>query len=661
MKPSIARRSPGPLVLGLSVLLALGACSEKEKSPHEIQSERMQRSEALLLSFGPSGRLTPLSKAAMNLKTPGVQGRVVFEDVVTFQGLEERWPEQADTYLDGIVQVRDWQVDDEVRQVPVEELDFLSSIYDRVDYFKKAKFKIWIPVPTWHDKETLREWKTTMMFTAKAYLKNGHVAHFEGFMDAIWRHQPETWDEDDPVQQDWRIYDLRMKSMRVTEADDWLFADVLADAVPDPEALEQARRNIHEEEVLAFILGEFEKPYPTWQIASGERHPTVAVVDLDKDGFDDFYVQKREGRNQFFRNNGDGTFDEIAEEIGLAFEGHTSSTAFADFDNDGDLDAFVGGSLERSRLLENVGGKFVDRSGEWIATEDLPYHVSSLNAVDYDGDGLLDIYATTYAAFFAQRAIRSLKGDKSEGKEHAVEDLKQYLTEEEWADLYPRLKNAAGGGMRFLDRPGPMNVLLKNKGNMRFARAEDAKELLVPYNSFQASWSDVDGDGDPDVYIANDFAPNQLMRNDGNGKFTNVAADLGVTDVGFGMGVTWSDIDHDGLQDLYVTNMFSKAARRVTSFFVEGRANFDPELMGDNPLDPIYEQLGAGNSLFCNQGPDTPWKKVSGMERPQLIVEPGGWAWGAIFFDMNNDGYDDIYSPCGYYSAPGDVAVAVDL
>ena len=107
------------------------------------------------------------------------------------------------------------------------------------------------------------------------------------------------------------------------------------------------------------------------------------------------------------------------------------------------------------------------------------------------------------------------------------------------------------------------------------------------------------------------------------------------------MGVSWGDYDNDGLQDLYVCNMYSKAGNRI---------------MGKIPgLDPRIVMLAGGNSLFRNRGGH--FRKVSGVEPPSLLVEKVGWAWGGQFADFDNDGFLDIYSLSGYYSAPPEIAI----
>jgi hypothetical protein len=108
------------------------------------------------------------------------------------------------------------------------------------------------------------------------------------------------------------------------------------------------------------------------------------------------------------------------------------------------------------------------------------------------------------------------------------------------------------------------------------------------------------------------------------------------------MGASWGDYDRDGRQDLYVTNMYSRAGRRITARL--DAAGFAP--------------LARGNSLFRNQGDD--FVRVSGLESPALLVERGGWGWGGQFVDLDNDGYLDIYALSGFYTAPEEVSLPED-
>ncbi|MGB0951816.1 MAG: FG-GAP repeat domain-containing protein [Planctomycetota bacterium] len=637
-------------------------CSEGPSAPAtplEIQTERMLRSEALLLSWNKTGKLKDLGRAMEGMEWPGPLCAELFTDDFVFQELvtDESPTQPILVKLDG----GDGGVD-------YQEFRSFEDLLAQVDYFKKAKFKIHLPVPEWVDPNTMRQWKASLMFVAKAKMKNGKLAAISGWNETIWDLDPADYDEENPDDQNWRCSSWKVTSLSINETEDWLFEEVLDQVIPDGNVRELARRSLHEDMVTESLQAtregnKFEAPYDGWQLVSAERHPSVSVVDHDQDGWDDFYIMERQGKNLFFHNRGDGTFEEIGADLGLDIDGKTSSAAFADFDNDGDLDLFLGGALRRSMVMENVDGRFVDRTGDWIAAADLPYHTSSISIVDYDGDGLNDIYCSTYAAFFVNRAFAALGGkSKSERKgKGAITALRKYLAQPDWEELESLVAYEAANQGLHTNRPGPPNILLRNLGNGKFAPAPEAENLRLFYNSYQTTWSDFDNDGDPDMYVANDFAPNFMFQNQGDGTFVDITDASQVEDIGFGMAVSFGDYDNDGFQDLYVANMFSKAARRVTSFFTVGRANYDAALLQGEGVDPLIEQLGRGNSLFRNEGPGYAWEKVSEVGSPMHVVEKAGWCWGAQFADFNNDGWLDIYAPAGYYTAPQEEKRDVDL
>jgi hypothetical protein len=155
--------------------------------------------------------------------------------------------------------------------------------------------------------------------------------------------------------------------------------------------------------------------------------------------------------------------------------------------------------------------------------------------------------------------------------------------------------------------------------------------------SFAASWEDFDIDGDPDLYVANDYGRNNLYRNDG-GTFKDVAAELGVEDSASGMSVTWADYDLDGRQDLYVSNMFSAAGSRITS-----QKEFKPD--ADLGTRKRFRRFTRGNTLFRN----TTEGFIDTSESAGVTM--GRWAWGSRFVDLNNDGWQDLVVTNGYLSA----------
>ena len=156
----------------------------------------------------------------------------------------------------------------------------------------------------------------------------------------------------------------------------------------------------------------------------------------------------------------------------------------------------------------------------------------------------------------------------------------------------------------------------------------------------EAALGDGLGDGDADLYLANDFSLNHLFRNEGDGQFADVTEASATSDYGFGMGVSWRDYDNDGLLDLYVSNMYSRAGNRITAS-IDG-------------LDSRMQKGALGNSLLRNRGFD--FERSPGEE----AVARAGWSWGGQFADFDNDGREDLYVASGYYSAPEEVAIDRD-
>ncbi len=334
-------------------------------------------------------------------------------------------------------------------------------------------------------------------------------------------------------------------------------------------------------------------------------HQGVAVGDYDGDGLEDFYVCQPGGLpNRLFRNLGDGRFEDVSEKAGVDILDATSMALFADVDNNGTEDLILILSAGQPLLLLNGGhGHFR------ISPKAFPTHtagqgtMTSAALADYDQDGFLDLYVCAYS----------------------------------WpvtAAQVPRPYYDA--------RNGPPNVMYRNRGDGTFEDVTEKTGLNQNNNrySFACAWGDYNNDGWPDLFVANDFGRKNLYRNNGNGTFSDIAAQAGVEDVGAGMSAAWGDFDGDGREDLYVGNMWSAAGRRVTaqSLFKENDTQ---------SVRALYQRHARGNSLFRNLG-DGRFEDVT----LSAGVEMGRWAWCSNFLDFDNDGFDDLYVVNGFITGP---------
>ena len=604
-------RSPLSGVLLLFLLAALGCATLVTVPKPPARWDAMVASEEAILQITPE--IERLNHSALNLSLPDESTRPLFGDVVQVVDLGS--VERATGSSLGAARVA--SPEGAGRRVSRGDLALWRPLLDHVEYFDHAKFYV-IRGQLLADASGRLE--TDLGFEALAHLSDGRL-WVRGELTVTWASGPSLEDGGPPT---WSIVEWQSLELKTMSVDRPLFAEVLGQAL-EGEALSAARRSIHEELVVEYVLDPegFQPPTPYFTPESTDRHPGLAVTDLDGDGFDDVYVMARWGPNQFFRNRGDGTFEEIAAEIGLDVSHFTSSALFADFDNDGDKDVFLGRTLEPSVYLVNEGGTFVDRSLELIDGP-LPTLTAATSAVDYDRDGLLDLYVSTYAAYM-----------------HPVETL-AFVDQVEAVELLA-LRGSDEDHV-ITNRFGPPNVLFRNEGGGRFARVHDS-ELELFKDTFQSTWADYDNDGDMDVYVVNDFAPNNLFRNDGAGGFTDVTEETGTADLGFGMGASWGYFDADGLLDLYVTNMYSKAGLRITVQL--------------NDVDGRFRRMARGNTLFRNK--ITEFERVSSLERPGLLVAAAGWGWGSQFVDLDNDSDLDIYALSGFYTAPSAVGLPIDI
>ena len=319
----------------------------------------------------------------------------------------------------------------------------------------------------------------------------------------------------------------------------------------------------------------------------------VSIVDYDRDGFADIYVvNSAEGsRNALYRNQGDGTFKDVATELGIADlngtgTGVSTAAVWGDYDNDGYEDLLLI-KWGRPELYHNDRGRGFTRVTE---TAGLPPWINANTAIwlDYDGDGRLDLF---------------IGGYYSEDI-----DLWHLATTRIMPESFEYAKN---GGRKYL---------FHNLGNGKFEEVSAKVGIDSRRWALAAAAADLRGTGRPDLFVANDYGVSELYLNEG-GRFREAGEQTGV---GFapksGMNVAFGDILNRGRYAVYVSNISEDG------ILIQGNNLWLPK---DSPVGaiPKYENVAR-----------------------DFGVELGGWSFGAQFGDLNNDGTLDLYLTNGYIS-----------
>lgn len=320
--------------------------------------------------------------------------------------------------------------------------------------------------------------------------------------------------------------------------------------------------------------------------------PGCAFADFTGDGRADLYLVNGARfpgapagpahRDRFYRNRGDGTFTEATQAAGLGDERYGIGCAAGDFDNDGDLDLYVT-NLTRNTLYQNNGdGSFTDVTAR--AGVGAGGFSTAASFGDFDKDGHLDLYVCRYVDWSPETNIVCTEHDGSTP-----------------VQVYCRPT---------VYRPLP-DLLYRNNGDGSFTEVTRAAGMAVtPGRGLGCIWSDLDEDGDLDLYVTNDMSANFLFINQGRGRFTEEALSRGVSMSDSGrpmasMGVAVVDYDGDTHLDLACTN-------------------FSGEYL----------------ALYRNRG-DGQFEDVS--SRSGLVDATGPFVgFGLAFPDLNRDGYPDL-------------------
>ncbi len=314
----------------------------------------------------------------------------------------------------------------------------------------------------------------------------------------------------------------------------------------------------------------------------------VAVGDVNDDGWPDLYVTTSRfgAMNALYVNQRDGTFRDVAPAAQVANvnsrdAGVSMGSLFGDLDGDGRSDLLIY-KWGYPQLFKNQGdGTFADVT----ATSGLRRWMNANGAVlfDYDRDGRLDVYVAGY--FREELNLWNLETTKI---------------------MQESFEFARNGGR---------NRLFRNLGGLRFEDVTDATGTDSTRWTLAVAASDFNGDGWPDLYLANDYGPEELLLNRGGERFE--LADAGLEDDSkSGMSVALGDIENEGRMAVYVTNISRQG------------------------------YLFQGNNLRLNRLAETGTFDNVAEGR----VADCGWSWGSQFGDLNNDGWVDLFVANGFIS-----------
>jgi len=380
------------------------------------------------------------------------------------------------------------------------------------------------------------------------------------------------------------------------------------------------------------------------QLAQGAG---VCLADVDGDGLPDVFLARTEGANALYRNLGGWRFADSTASAGVAGPGggrHSTGCAFADLDGDGDQDLILVSLGGGNAVFINDGkGHFTERA--------LPDTAGSMTVAvaDVDGDGDLDVYIANNKAYTT--LDRMSPQERSFGQVTRQPGPNQYEVREPYRRDYRLADRPDLGGISLEQRADP-DFFYVNDGaghftreplahNPRFLDASGKQLTDEPeYFGLAAMFVDLNNDGAPDLYVANDFEdPDQYWVNDGRGHFRLAPWYALRSTSNSGMAIAVGDVNRDGAPDLFEVDMLSRDTKRLKTEIPTHTAVLKQPGMGsDRPqMQRNTLQLNRGDGTFAEIA------RYAGLGA-------SGWTWSTEFLDVDLDGWEDILVGTGHVS-----------
>jgi len=367
----------------------------------------------------------------------------------------------------------------------------------------------------------------------------------------------------------------------------------------------------------------------------------VALGDIDGDGRIDIYLASITGENRLYKNLGDFRFEDVTEEAGLRHASYPSTgVAFADVNGNGHLDVLIASLGRGTHVYINDGGGTFELHEDSGLNSDGGNHTLAL--ADINGDEYLDLYVVNNKT----KSARDMYSMEELYDNRIVQSSKDgYALIPPFDEHYTLFVN---DGQLDPREHAEEDELYINQGGERFHKVRDVASYfmdeegneigLEPDWGLSAKFQDLNEDGHPDLYVANDFwTPDRVWINQGDGRFRAAGRHAFRSFSYSAMDVDFSDVNRDGAIDIFVTEMLSPFHElRVTQSMNQSP---DPVEIGENDRPALQNQ----NTLHLNRGDQT-FAEIAFYSG----VAMSGWSWTVRFMDVDLDGYEDLLIATGY-------------
>jgi hypothetical protein len=356
----------------------------------------------------------------------------------------------------------------------------------------------------------------------------------------------------------------------------------------------------------------------------------VCIGDYDNDGWPDLFAANYDQGNRLYRNLGDWRFEDVSERAGVSAKGRWCGGAtFVDIDGDGDLDLHVCVFNAPNLLFVNQGNGTFTESARAHGLDFSGASVS-MSFADFDRDGDLDGYLVTHRLSVGNNF--RLPRSSNEAQRPGIIQSKGGKVEvaPRFRELFDVLDK--GNGRVELVIAGQADRLFRNDGSGIFSDVTERAGIRGNDIGLAAAWWDYNSDGWPDLYVSNDYrGPDRLYRNNRDGTFTDVTANVLPHTPWSSMGTDASDINNDGHIDFIATDM-------------AGTTRFRRMMIGDDLekerwfFQTANPKQYSRNALYLGTG----LERV--LEVAHLTgLEATDWTWSPKFADFDNDGRVDLF------------------